>query len=185
MSRIAAIRAAAAGVHAPVDVDEDTDESPETSDEGEGDQPATKSKKKEPVMADENTNAAVDTAKKEGHTAGFKAANDRMNAVMASEHYAGREASAAKMLSKEALGSDDIIDLLAVMPKTEPTGQIDDQQRAAAEEGGRNEMLAALGKDKNSSIDADGGKGGGKDKAASSAAIWDQAIAAVCPAVRK
>ncbi|MBN8804773.1 MAG: hypothetical protein J0H81_06685 [Sphingopyxis terrae] len=45
-------------------------------------------------------------------------------------------------------------------------------------------MKEALGKGANSTIDADAGKDG-KAKAESSAAIWDTAIAAVCPDARK
>jgi hypothetical protein len=183
MSRFAGLPAAlkattAAAKDQPEEID-DTD--------GDGEQPPAKSKKKEPVMADENQSAALDAAKKEGHDAGFKAATDRFSAVMASEHYAGREASAGKLLTKASLFSasaDDITDLLADMPKVERAALTEEQQREAAEEGGRKEMQAVLAKVKNSNIDADAGKDG-KAKAESSASVWDSAINAVCPDARK
>jgi hypothetical protein len=182
MSRIAQIRAAAAGTHTPGAADEEIIETETTDD---GTPPPAKSKRKDDEMAEAEQNTAVETAKKEGHSAGFKAANDRMAAVMASEHYAGREAAAGKMLAKEAMSADDIIEVLAASPKVETTALTDDQQRDAAEEGGRKEMQAALKQGQNSNIDADGGKGSGQDKAAESTAIWDRAIAKVFPDARK
>lgn len=141
----------------------------------------SKSKKKEPDMSDENAEA-VETAKKEGHDAGFKAANDRMNTVFASEHYAGREAMAAKLLGKPSMSAEDIIDVLADTPKADKKGLSEEEQRQAAEEGGRKEMQAALGQQNNSNIDAGGGNGGGEqDKAAAASSAWDKAYARTFP----
>lgn len=167
---------------------EDTDETatPETNDDEGGKVPPTKSKKKEPEMADENTNAAVDAANKEGRTDGFKAATDRFNAVMASEHYAGREAAAGKLLTNASMfnaSAEDITGILAEMPKAEQAALTEAQQREAAEEAGRKEMQAELAKQNNSGIDADGGKGGA-EKSADATAVWDRAIKAVCPTAR-
>lgn len=167
--------------------DEHEDDDTLNNDDG-GASPPPKSKGKDKDMAEADQNAAVDTAKKEGHEAGFKAATDRFSAVMASEHYAGREAAAGKLLTKASLfnaSADDIVDLLADMPKVEQTAITEEQQREAAEEGGRKEMKEALKQGKNSNIDAGAGNGGGKDKAESSAAVWDSAIAAICPSARK
>jgi hypothetical protein len=100
-------------------------------------------------------NEEIEKAKAEGHAAGFKEANDRMNAVFASEHYKGREASAAKLLGKN-MTADDIIDVLADMPKVEQAALTDEQQREAAEEAGRKEMKDALELSKNSNVDASG-----------------------------
>lgn len=181
MSRFAGLPAALKATKASSEAPEDIEYN---EDEGDGSPPPAKSKKKEPVMADETQTAALDAAKKEGHDAGFKAATDRFNAVMASEHYAGREASAAKLLTNGALFSasaDDVCAILADMPKVEQTALTEQQQLEAAEEGGRKEMQAELAKGKNSNIDANAGKA----KAESSAAVWDTAIAAVCPDARK
>jgi hypothetical protein len=52
-----------------------------------------------------------------GHAAGFKAGNDRMMAVFASEHFAGREAAAAKLLIKNMTATD-ITDVLATLPRS-------------------------------------------------------------------
>lgn len=178
MSRFAGLPAALKATKASSEAPEDIE------DEGDGSPPPAKSKKKEPVMADETqTAAALDAAKKEGHDAGFKAATDRFNAVMASEHYAGREASAAKLLTNGALFSasaDDVCAILADMPKVERRALTEDQQREAAEEGGRKEMQEVLGKGANSNIDADAGKA----KAETPAAVWGSAIAAIFPSAR-
>lgn len=181
MSRFAGLPAALKATKASSEAPEDIED---IEDEGDGSPPPAKSKKKEPVMADETqTAAALDAAKKEGHDAGFKAATDRFNAVMASEHYAGREASAAKLLTNGALFSasaDDVWAILADMPKVEQTALTEEDQRAAAEEGGRKEMKEVLGKSANSNIDANAGKA----KAETPAAVWDSAIASVCPGAR-
>lgn len=157
---------------------------PDTSG-NEPDEPETttsKSKKKDPVMTEQTDQAAIDAAKKEGHEAGFKAANDRMNKVFASEYYAGREAAAAKLLGKPAMSAEDIIDVLADMPKVETAALTEEEQRQAAEEGGRKEMQAALGQQQNSNIDAGGGNGGGEqDKAAAASSAWDKAYARTFP----
>lgn len=153
MSRIAAIRAAATGARAADDVDEETTESTD-----DGTSPPAKSKRKDTDMAEAEQNAAVEAAKKEGQAAGFKAANDRMNAVMASEHYAGREAVANKLLSKEGMSAEDIIDVLATTPKAETTGLDADAAKEAAEAAGRKEMQDAIKSGKNSDVDADAGQ---------------------------
>lgn len=153
MSRIAQIRAAAAGVRASDETDEDE---METQDDGTS--PPAKSKRKDTDMAEAEQNAAVETAKKEGQAAGFKAANDRMNAVMASEHYAGREATANKLLSKEGMSAEDIIDVLATTPKAEATALTPDAAKEAAEAAGRKEMQDAIKSGTNSDVDADAGQ---------------------------
>lgn len=155
MSRIAQIRAAAAGANASDNTDEET---PEIETPDDGTSPPAKSKRKDTDMAEAEQNAAVETAKKEGQTAGFKAANDRMIAVMASEHYAGREAVAAKMLTKEGMSADDIIDVLAASPKAEISAVDPDKTKEAAEEAARKEMKDAIKSGKNSDVDADAGE---------------------------
>lgn len=187
MSRFAGLPARLKAVKDAAKDEHEDDENLNTDHDDDGASPPSKSKRKDKDMAEADQNAAVDTAKKEGHDAGFKAATDRFSAVMASEHYAGREAAAGKLLTKASLFSasaDDIVDLLADMPKVEQAALTEEQQREAAEEAGRKEMKEALETGKNSNIDA-GGNGGGKDKAESSAAVWDSAISAICPSARK
>ena len=188
MSRFAGLPARLKAVKDAAKDEHEDDDTLNTDHEDDGElTPPSKSKRKDKDMAEADQNAAVDTAKREGHDAGFKAATDRFSAVMASEHYAGREAAAGKLLTKASLFSasaDDIVDLLADMQKVEQTALTEDQQREAAEEGGRKEMKEALEQGKNSSIDA-GGNGGGKDKGADASAVWDRAIARVFPDARK
>ena len=161
------------------DTPEDQENSPpdEPGDEDRENPPTTTSNKKEKSV-DEETKAALEAARTEGRDTGFKSANERMNAVFASEHYAGREAAAAKMLGKPNLSAEDIVELLADMPKAEPQGSTaaltEEQQRTAAEEAGRKEMKAALEENKNSDIDA--GNGGDKpDKRKAADNVWAKA----------
>lgn len=149
-------------------------ENPEVEDEDcPSDQPQ-KSKKKDQPMSDQNEQALAD-AEKKGHDTGFKAANERMNKVFASEHYAGREALAATMLAKPSMSADDIIDILAATPKAEKQGLSDDASREAAEAAGRKEMKDALAQTGNSGIDATNGGSGGDDDAKAKASNygWD------------
>lgn len=139
---------------------------------------------KETSMNDE-TKAAVATAHSEGHSAGFKAANDRMNAVFASDHYAGREPLARAMLANEKLSAEDIIGCLQAAPKAAaPKGAdlSDEEKRKAAEEGGRSEMKSAIEETGNSNIDpSGGGNPGGADKAKAASDSWDRVYADLNP----
>jgi hypothetical protein len=114
-----------------------------------------KSKKKDnPDMSEQNDAAAISAARDEGHAAGFKAATDRFQAVISSEHYAGREALAGKLLGKNAMSADDIVEALAEAPKVEAKTLTEEEQRAAAEEAGRKEMREQIQKGAdNSSLD--------------------------------
>lgn len=172
MSRIAQIKqalakgAGAPELQSPDDDEQDDDENPEDETE-------------EADMADNvELNAAVDAARKEGHAAGVKEANDRMNAVFASEHYPGREAAAVKLLGKN-MSSDDIIDVLADMPKVEKSGMTEAEAKEAAEEAGRKEMRDAISETQNSDIDA-GANSGGTTRS-DSKAVWAKAKARVFP----
>lgn len=114
---------------------------------------------------------------------GWEAANARMRAVFASEHYAGREALAAKLLGK-SLGADDIIAVLAEAPKRaitrgagmSPAQPQPDYLAEVRDRAAREEMLKALEETTNSAIDASGGSVG---HASSAGALWDRAIAKV------
>lgn len=165
-------------VGAEAEPDDDKTLNPDEPGEEDRDTPPTTTSTKKEKSMDEETKAALEAARTEGRDTGFKSANDRMNAVFASEHYAGREAAAAKMLAKPNLSAEDIVDLLADMPKAKPQGTTpaltEEQQRAAAEEAGRKEMKAALEENKNSEVDA--GTGGGKpDKRKAADDVWAKA----------
>jgi hypothetical protein len=129
-------------------------------------------KKKDKPMADETP--VEQTAE---YKAGFAAANDRFQAVLASEHYEGREATAHKLLGKD-MTSADIIDVLADTPKVEKTGLTDEEKKEAEEEGARKAMLAAQDSGNSKLEDGDESK---KDASQTSAQVWDQAIARVFP----
>lgn len=133
------------------------DEPEEDCTTGKGDKSKPKSKKKDSDMSEETSAEALSAAKKEGFDAGFKAAIDRQNTVMASEHYKGREAQAATMLGKQSMSAEDIVDVLASSPKVEQSALTEEQQRAAAEEAGRKEMREQIGQQGNSGVDADAG----------------------------
>lgn len=108
-----------------------------------------------------------------GMAAGMEAANTRMTAVFASEHFAGREASAAKMLGKPNMSAADITDLLADMPKAAVADPA--KVTEAAEEAARQEMQAEMAKNKTVDLGADeGSKPTGKAK---TDAVWDKANA--------
>lgn len=161
------------------------DESELTPDRPDDEVEVDSSKKKDKPMTTETDQAAIDTARAEG----FIAANARFNTVLASEHYTGREALAKTLLANEKLTADEIVAALGAAPKavaeTPPADELTDEQRAeAADTAARDEMQRALAETANSGIDASGGvsnKGG----AAASASIWDQAISANNPGLRK
>lgn len=85
----------------------------------------------------------IEEAKKAAFDAGVKAANERMNTVFASEHYAGREATAHTLLNK-GMSAEDITDVLATLPanKPEAADPTADALKKAEEEGARKAMLA-------------------------------------------
>ena len=62
--------------------------------------------------------AAVDAAREEGIKQGAETERARFNAVLASEHFAGREESAKRMLATN-LSADEINEVLAATPKVE------------------------------------------------------------------
>ncbi|HUD28311.1 MAG TPA: hypothetical protein VMQ93_05515, partial [Novosphingobium sp.] len=106
-------------VGAESEPDDDKPLTPDEPGDEDRDTPPTNTSTKKEKSMDDETKAALEAARTEGRDTGFKSANDRMNAVFASEHYAGREAAAAKLLGKPSLSAEDIVDLLADMPKAE------------------------------------------------------------------
>jgi hypothetical protein len=179
MSRIAAIRAAASGALATVSAEETLTPLSDASDHCKP-KPAASMPKKDMPMTEEEMKAAISAAETKAASdaaqAATKAAHDRMTAVFASEHYAGREAMAAKLLGKAAMSAEDIIDVLASTPKTETTALTPEQQKAASEEAARKEMQAAIGSQSNSNVDADAPK---PDQAAKEQAGWTKATAKI------
>lgn len=67
----------------------------------------------EPEMTTQTNDDAVAKA----HAEGFAAANTRFNAVLASEHYAGRETLAQTLLGNDKLTAEEINTALASAPK--------------------------------------------------------------------
>lgn len=148
--------------------------------EDEEDDTTTSTKKdKEKDMTTE-----VEKAKAEGHEAGFEAglktANDRMNAVFSSEHYAGREQLAHTMLGKK-MSAEDIIEVLASAPKIEAVETDPAKTEAAAEAAARDEAKKAIAATGNSNLDATGGSGTTTTDAQASSQIWDKAVSRIFP----
>lgn len=109
-------------------------------------------KDKETNMEKTHTQADVDQAVATASAAAMKAASERYNTVLASEHYAGRETLAQALLAKDALSAQDIIETLqAAEKKSAP--------EASADEGG--DMLATM----RLGADADLGTEGGEEHA--------------------
>jgi hypothetical protein len=101
-------------------------------------------------------------------------------AVATDENCKGKGSLALAMLADDdyaGLSANGIIKALG--NATAPEASADANEDAA-----RAEMRAAISSSANSNIDADAGNGG-KAKAESSAAVWDTAIASVCPDARK
>jgi hypothetical protein len=142
--------------------DEDTDD--EETEAGNG------RKDKEKDM----TEAEIETMKAEARAEGVKAERARFDAVLASEHYTGREATAHKLLGKD-MSADDIIDVLA----TAPVAAAAEAEAPDAEAVQRDEMKKALAETGNSKIDPNGG--GKSNNEQTSAQIWDAAIAKINP----
>lgn len=155
-------------------------ETPETE-PNDGGESGAEGKKEEIFMTEEEHKAAVAQAHDAGKKEGFAEANDRFAAVIGSEHYAGREGLAHKMLGNVKLGADDIIETLAAAEK-KPESQADaGDTQAKAEEAGRKEMQKALAETGNSDIEPNGGGKGTQDKAQEASNIWGSAIAKVFP----
>jgi hypothetical protein len=128
----AGLRAAVrAGSPKPDDMEpKETAEDEEDADEAEA---KPKGKKKDQYMTESETNDAIASARAEG----FAQATARANAVLASEHYTGREALATTMLANEKLSADEITTFLAAAPKAAapaaPAAAETDDEAARAE----------------------------------------------------
>lgn len=126
------------------------------------------SEKKDKDMTTQNTDEMVAKAVADATAA----ANARFSAVLASEHYAGRETLAQTLLGNDKLTAEEINTALAAAPAltvaAEPI-----TTPAAADEAARNEMKAAITGTGNSNIDA--GSTPAPSTTNSSASVWDQA----------
>lgn len=168
--RLAAHRATAPALRA----EEINPLTPATTEEGEDE--TTPVKKKDKNMAEATANEqAIETARTEARAA----ERSRFSTVLASEHYAGREALASNLLAKDALSAEDIVAALETAPKTAATPAAVEPDpaaaAAAAEAAARAEMQAAIDATGNSDIDADAG--GKPSDAANATAVWDRVIA--------
>jgi hypothetical protein len=120
--------------------------------DGEEDETTTSKKKDKEKY---NMTQEVTTAEAKGHAAGFKEATDRMNAVFASGHYAGREASAHVMLGNAKFSADEIIGVLAAQPKVEPAAINDTIDTEATE---RADLRKNLAENQPQSLGNEGGE---------------------------
>lgn len=165
--RLEALRSASPGLS----ISKGKEEIP-NPDDLDGDETTTstdKDKEKKPMTEE------IDKAKAEGHDAGFKAANDRMNAVFASTHFEGRETQAKAMLAK-AMSAEDIIDILAVTPKIESSALVAEIDTEAVQ---RQVMADAIAKNVNSAVQAGADDFLKSDAKAKSAGVWERANAKI------
>lgn len=163
MSRFAGLPEALRERNARAQVEDEMPDDDE--DEGCSGTPARK-KKDDPDMTDTPNTEALAAARSEG----FKAATERFNAVLASEHYAGREELAKSMLSSDKLDAGEIIAFLAASPKAAAVETTVDSEEIA-----REEMRAALAETANSDISQ--ADAPAPNAAARAASVWATAMA--------
>lgn len=87
-------------------------------------------KKKEDTMTEPTTEDAIAKARQEARAE----ANARFTSVLASDHYAGREALAQTLLGNDKLSADEIVAALAAAPKAAPAPTTDADDEAARAE---------------------------------------------------
>ena len=166
----AGLRRAARAAPAMAD-DSEYENGPDTEDD---EVAGAKPKKKDTDMNDtETTDAALAAAEAKGRAEGAAATHQRYAAVMASDHYAGREKLAMKLLGNDKLSADEIIDTLQAADTAAPAEAADPEAAARAE------MQDAIAETGNSNADASGA--GSVNKAEATSAVWDSAIAKVFP----
>ena len=146
------------------DVMPEEDEAEAEADEAEADEAEAgkepKGKKKDEYMGDEKAADPVAAARADERA--------RCIAVISSEHFAGREAQATKLLGKDALSAEDIIEVLAASEPA-PAAHTDPDEGACAE------MRAALEGNNGSDIEAND-TSTTLSPGAVSANVWDGAI---------
>lgn len=154
-------------------------EEPEITDlpDDDEDQQAGKQKDKTKMS---DTNKDQEAAVAQAAADAKKEANERFSAVLASEHYTGRETLAKNLLATD-LSADQIIAALADAPakaEAPATTTSEDDLKKAKEDGQREGMKAAAGHD-NSNVDPNGG--GNKDGKPAASDPWAPAIARMTP----
>ena len=153
---LAATLAPAANVAAPANASE----APAAGAEDDEDDDDLEMKKKDKAKKKDGDEYADDKAETE---------TQRAQAVIASEHFAGREKQAAKLLGNAKLSSAEIISILADLSPAAPADPEADARAA---------MQAALRENAPSGVEANDGTGK-TNPAASAASVWDGAIATV------
>lgn len=126
------------------------------AEEAEAEESEAKEKDKDYMNTDE-ANAAVAAARADERA--------RCLAVISSEHFAGREAQATKLLAKDGLSADDVIELLAdIAPAkaADPEAAAREEMRAAIEEAG----ISGVEANDSGAVEQDG-----------SASVWDKTYA--------
>lgn len=152
--------------------DTETETPPHNQDKNGEEEAKTSKKKKEHAMTQESNASALAAAT----SAGAKATHERYAAVMASDHYAGREPLAMKLLGNDKLSADEIIDTLsAAEAKPAPSAANTALSQEASEAAGRQEMQAALAASTNSNLDASGSSAPASGAKASD--VWGSAHA--------
>jgi hypothetical protein len=152
-----------------------------TRPEDEEDEPETATKpRSKPAKDKDMTEEELLAVKAEARAEGFKAATERSNTVLASEHYQGREALAKSLLATD-LSAEQIVTSLAAAPKIEPAAVAADPE--AGDDAARAEMREAITQNRNSAIEPGQGDGA-KSKEQAAASVWDTAIANEFPAAR-
>ncbi|MAC56930.1 MAG: hypothetical protein CMH85_01330 [Novosphingobium sp.] len=151
-------------------------EEPEITDlpDDDEDQQAGKQKDKTKMS---DTNKDQEAAVAQAAADAKKEANERFSAVLASEHYTGRETLAKNLLATD-LSADQIIAALADAPAKAdaPATTSEDDLKKAKEDGQREGMKAAAGHE-NSGVDPNGG--GGENKLSASdrwGRVYDRAF---------
>ena len=105
-------------------------------------------------------------SKAEENSASADTGTQRALAVMASEHFAGRESLAATLLANEKLSADEIVGILSASATAAPALAGDDEATARAA------MKEAIAETGNSNVDAGAAPAA---KPNNSASVWDQA----------
>lgn len=145
--------------------DPETNPNEPEPDEDEDDTSASSEQQKDKKPMDTNCNAdAVAQA--------VNAERQRTSAVLASEHYAGREKLAASLLETE-LSADQIVTALAASNAAPAKAEADPESAA------RDEVRTVLGANANSGIEPGAGTSP-QDDAKASDASWDRAYDRMC-----
>lgn len=100
---------------------------------------------KEQDMTNEEMQASIAAARKEG----FEAASTRFNTVIASEHYAGREQLASNLLGTDLTAEQ----IIAALGASAPTAATAPANTTASDDAAREEMRAAIQQNTNAAVE--------------------------------